>query len=95
MIFQILLIYFGKFSLKIWPLFGLFHHLRIWPFFETAYGPICPFYFLGPGSPGLNFANVTREGLKLEKLELKKVKFSSSQPCGGNPINSICSKSMN
>ncbi len=30
--FKIFLIYFGKFSLKIWPLFGRFHHLRIWPF---------------------------------------------------------------
>ncbi len=26
------MIYFGKFSLKIWPLFGLFPHFRIWPF---------------------------------------------------------------
>jgi hypothetical protein len=46
MIFQKNLIYFGKFSLKIWS----FSHLRIWPF-ETTYGQIWPFLFSGPGNP--------------------------------------------
>ncbi len=41
------MIYLGKFSLKIWP-FSPFENLA---FFETAYGQIWPFYFLGPGNP--------------------------------------------
>ncbi len=48
--FKISLTYFGRFSLKIWPIFGLFHHLRIWLFklFKAKFGP---FSFLGPGNP--------------------------------------------
>jgi hypothetical protein len=54
MMFEIFLIYFGKFYLKIWPLFGLylvFFTLSNLAFFKTAYGQIWPFYFLGPGNP--------------------------------------------
>ncbi len=46
------LIYFGKFSSKIWPSFGLFHHLRIWPFFKLLNAKFGLFYFLEPGNPG-------------------------------------------
>ncbi len=48
--FKIYLIHFGNFSLKIWPLFCLFYHLRILTFFEVANGQIWPFYFLRPGA---------------------------------------------
>jgi hypothetical protein len=44
---KIYLIYFGKFSLKIWPFFT-FENLA---FLETTNGQIWPFYFLGPGNP--------------------------------------------
>jgi hypothetical protein len=27
-------LYFGKFSLKIWRLFGLLHHLKIWAYLK-------------------------------------------------------------
>jgi hypothetical protein len=49
--FKIVLIHFGKFSFKIWPLFGLFHHLRIWPFLTLLMAKFGLFYFLGPGNP--------------------------------------------
>ncbi len=42
--FKNFLIYFSKFSLKIWPLFGLFHHLRIWNFLKllmAEFGLFC------------------------------------------------------
>jgi len=32
---------------------ALFTFFRIWPFFETTYGQIWPFYFFGPGNPAL------------------------------------------
>ncbi len=49
--FKNFMIYFSKFSLKIWPLLGLFHHLRIWPFLKLLMAKFGLFYFLGPGNP--------------------------------------------
>ncbi len=37
--------------MKIWPLFGLFHHMRIWPFLKLLKAKFGLFYFLGPGNP--------------------------------------------
>jgi hypothetical protein len=43
--FKIYLLNFGRFSLKIWPLFGLFHHLRIWPFLNCLRPNLAFFIF--------------------------------------------------
>ncbi len=43
--FKIYLIYLCKFSLKIWPLFGLFHHLKFWPFLKLLMAKFGLFYF--------------------------------------------------
>ncbi len=48
--FKNFMIYFRKISLKIWPLFGLFHHLRIWPFLKL-HGQIWSFLFFGTWQP--------------------------------------------
>jgi hypothetical protein len=62
------LIYFGKFSLKIWP----FSSIEDLAFFETAYGQIWPFYFLGPGNPELNFERLKMVLRNKEKCSRKK-----------------------
>ncbi len=49
--FKFFLIYFGKFSLKIWPLFGLLHHMRIWPFLKLFTAKFGLFYFFGTWQP--------------------------------------------
>jgi hypothetical protein len=54
MVFQKNLIYFGKFSFKIWPLFDLFRHLGIWPFLKLLMAKFGLFNFLGPGNPDLH-----------------------------------------
>ena len=43
--------YFNKFLKKIWPLFGLFSFLRIWPFLKLLMAKFGLFYFFGPGNP--------------------------------------------
>ncbi len=45
------MIYLNKFSIKIWPLFGLFSHLIICPFLKLPMAKFCLLYFSGPGNP--------------------------------------------
>ncbi len=63
--FKICLIYFGKFSLKIWPLFGPFPHFRIWPF-----------HLLGPDNPVFRFLYPLEEAKKVFKVLILKLVLS-------------------
>ena len=69
--FKISLTYFGRFSLKIWPIFGLFHHLRIWPFLKLLMAKFGLFYFLGPGNPVFWVSVVSGQQFRVKK-RLKK-----------------------
>ncbi len=66
--FKIYLIYFSKFSLKIWPLLGLFYHLKIWPFLKLLIAKFGLLNFLGPGNPELT--HVCPQNLRLQPAPL-------------------------
>jgi hypothetical protein len=77
MIFQNFLIYFGIFSLKIWP-FSPIENLAFFKLLKAKFGL---FYFLGPGKPAhiSVFCKQTKNVSIVRKLVLREFYFSKKQ----------------
>jgi hypothetical protein len=67
---------FGKFSSK----FGLFHHLRIWPFLKLIMAKFGLFYFLGPGNPGIS----VKRKFKLPHCNIVLFQFNTTGQLASN-----------